>query len=130
VVAAAVVGAEIVRHLGYLGLMRRVVGFSAAQLWESYAPAAFASLGVAVAIAATRRAFVGQVPTVLVFAAELAAGALALALCIRFCPLPGIRRELRMRLDAGGLLGGAGGLRRRMAPLVVGRAEPAAGRQP
>jgi O-antigen/teichoic acid export membrane protein len=130
VIAAAVVAAEIVRHLGYLGLMRRIVGFSAAQLWESYAPAAFASLGVGLAVEATRRAFVGQVPTGLVFAAELAAGALALVLCIRVCPLPGIRRELRMRLDAGGLLGGAGGLRRRMAPLVVGRAEPAAGRQP
>jgi O-antigen/teichoic acid export membrane protein len=130
VVAAAVLAAEILRHVGYIGLMWRIVGFSAAQLWESYAPAAYASLGVVLAIAATRRALVGQVPTILVFAADLAAGALALALCIRFCPLPGIRRELRMRLDAAGVLGGAGGLRRRLAPLVVGRSEPAPERQP
>jgi O-antigen/teichoic acid export membrane protein len=130
VVAAAVLAAEILRLVGYLGLMWRIVGFSAAQLWESFTPAAFASLGVALAIAATRRALVGQVPTMVVFAAELAAGALALALCIRFCPLPGIRRELRMRLDAAGVLGGAGGWRRRLAPLVVGRPEPAIGRQP
>jgi lipopolysaccharide exporter len=120
VVAAAVLVAELLRHLGYLGLMWRIVGFSAAQLLASYAPAAFASLGVASAIAATRRALVGQVPTMLVFAAELAAGALMLALCVRFCPLPGIRRELRMRLDSAGVLGSTGGWRRRLAQLVVG----------
>jgi len=130
VVAAAVLAAEILRHVGYIGLMWRIVGFSAAQLWESYAPAAYASLGVVLAIAATRRALVGQVPTVLVFAAEFAAGALALTLCIRLCPVPGIRRELRMRLDAAGVLGGAGGWRRRLAPLVVGRPEPVPERQP
>jgi O-antigen/teichoic acid export membrane protein len=130
VVAAAVLAAEILRYVGYVGLMWRILGFSAGQLLESYAPAAFASLGVTLAIAATRRALVGQVPTMLVFAAELAAGTLALALCIRFCPLPGIRRELRMRLDAAGVLGGAGGWRQRLAPLVVGRPEPALERQP
>jgi lipopolysaccharide exporter len=130
VIAAAVLVAETLRHVGYLGLMRRIVGFSAAQLWESYAPAALASLGVVLAIAATRHALVGQVPTGLVFAAELAAGALALTLCIRLCPLPGIRRELRMRLEAASVLGGAGGLRRRLMPLVVGRPEPAPERQP
>jgi O-antigen/teichoic acid export membrane protein len=130
VVAVAVLAAEILRHVGYVGLMWRNLGFSAGQLWESYAPAAFASLGVALAIAVTRHALVGQVPTGLVFAAELAAGALTLALCIRLCPLPDIRRELRMRLEAAGVLGGAGGLRRRLAPLVVGRPEPAPERQP
>lgn len=129
VVAAAVLVAELLRHLGYLGLMWRIVGFSAAQLWASYAPAAFASLGVTLAIEATRRALLEQVPTMLVFAAELAAGTLMLALCIRFCPLPGIRRELRMRLDAAGVLGAVGGWRRRLASLVVGRFEPAAERQ-
>jgi lipopolysaccharide exporter len=130
VVAAAVLAAEILRHVGYVGLMWRIVRFSARQLWEAYTPAAFASLGVALAIAATRRALVGQAPTMLVFAAELAAGALALALCIRFCPLQGIRRELRMRLDAAGVLGGADGWRRRLVPLVVGRLEPAQEGQP
>jgi lipopolysaccharide exporter len=129
VIAAAVLAAELLRYLGYLVLMWRTVGFSAAQLWASYVPAAFASLGVALAVAATRRALVGQVPTVLVFAAELAAGALTLALCIRFCPQPGIRRELRMRLDAAGVLGSAGGWRRRLAQLVIGRSEPAPERQ-
>jgi hypothetical protein len=130
VVAAAVVAAEILRHVGHVGLMARIVGFSAAQLWESYAPAAFANLGVASAIAVTRHPLVGRLPTMLVFAAELAVLALALAVCIRICPPPGIRRELRMRLDAGGVLGAADGWRRRPAPLVVGRLEPAPKRQP
>jgi len=130
VVAAAVLAAELLRQVGYVGLIWRIVGFSAAQLWESYAPAGFASLGVVLSIAVTRHALVGQVPTILVFATELAAGALALALCVRLCPLPDLRRELRMRLEAAGVLGDAGGLRQRLAPLVVGRPEPAPERQP
>ena len=39
-------------------------------------------------------------------------------------PMPAIRRELRMRLEAAGVLGGDGGWRRRLATLAVGR-EPA-----
>jgi lipopolysaccharide exporter len=123
VFAAAVVAAEILRHVGYLGLMRRIVGFSMTELWASYAPAAFASAGVALAIGVTRGVLVGAVPTLVTFAAQVVAGAVAVALCIRLCPLPAIRRELWMRLDAAGVLGGAGGLRRRLAPLVLGRPE-------
>jgi O-antigen/teichoic acid export membrane protein len=121
VVAAAVLAAELLRQVGYIGLMWRIVGFSAAQLWESYAPAGFVSLCVALAIAVTRHALVGQVPTGLVFAAELAAGALALVLCIRFGPLLAIRRELRMRLTAAGVLASVGGLPWRLAQLILGR---------
>jgi hypothetical protein len=55
-----------------------------------------------------------------VFGAEAAAGVLAFALSIRLCPLPAIREELWMRL------GEAGGLRWRLASLVLGRPEPAA----
>ena len=98
----------------------------AAQLWASYAPAAFASARRRVGRRGRpARALLGQVPTLLVFAAELAAGALALALCIRFCPLPGIRRELRMRLDRGRGARRRRRLRWRLAPLVVGRPESA-----
>jgi hypothetical protein len=56
-----------------------------------------------------------------VFAAEVVAGALALVLAVRVCPLPAARRELWLRLTAAGLLGSADGLRRRLAPLVLGR---------
>jgi lipopolysaccharide exporter len=125
VIAAAVAGAEVARHVGYLGLMRRVLELSAAQLWQAYGPAAIASVGVALAIALTRQALAQDVPTLALFASEVGAGALALALCIRFCPLPAIRRELWMRLTAAGVLGGVDGLRWRLAPLVLGQPEAA-----
>jgi hypothetical protein len=46
---------------------------------------------------------------------------LALAVCVRLCPMPAVRHELRLRLTASGLLGATGGLRSRLAPLVLGR---------
>ena len=77
-----------------------------------------------VAIAAVRHAVASTTPTLVTFAAEVAAGAAALLLCIRFCPLPAIRRELRLRLSAAGALGGVSSLRWRLAPLVLGQPEP------
>jgi O-antigen/teichoic acid export membrane protein len=121
VFAAAVAAAEVLRQIGYLGLMRRVVGITGAQVWASYAPAAFASVCVALAITSVRRALVDEVPTLVTFAAELAAAAFALLLSIRFCPFPAIRRELRLRLTGAGVLGDIGGLRWRLAPLVLGQ---------
>jgi hypothetical protein len=61
------------------------------------------------------------VPTLLAFAAEVVAGTLALALCVRLCPRPAVRHELWLRLTASGLLGATGGLRSHLAPLVLGR---------
>jgi O-antigen/teichoic acid export membrane protein len=125
VFAAAVAAADMLRLVGYLVLMRRIVGLSMAQLWASFAPAVFASLGVVVAVAVVRNAFVGDMPALLVLAAEVAAGALALALCIRLGPLRAIRRELWMRLTAAGVLGSSTSRsRRRLATLILGRAEP------
>jgi len=125
VFAAAVAAGEMLRHLGYLALMRRLVGLEASQVVRSYAPAAFASPGVAVTIAAVQRALAGSLPSLLALAAEIAAGALALALCVRFSPIPGIRRELRMRLTVAGALGTVGGMRWRLAPLLLGPHDPA-----
>ena len=62
VFAAAVAAAEVLRHVGYLGLMRRVVGLTMTQVWASYAPAAFASAGVALAMAVIRRALATEAP--------------------------------------------------------------------
>jgi lipopolysaccharide exporter len=121
VYAAAVVAAELIRLVGYLGLMRRLVRFTVADLWASCVPAAFASAGVALAVAATRVLLVGAVPTLPAFAAEVVAGTLALALCVRLCPRPAVRHELWLRLTASGLLGATGGLRSHLAPLVLGR---------
>src|SRR6266540_312368 len=123
--AAAAAAGEMLRHLGYLALMRRLVGLEASQVVRSYAPAAFASAGVAVTIAAVQRALAGSLPSLLALAAEIAAGALALALCVRFSPIPGIRRELRMRLTVAGALGTVGGMRWRLAPLLLGPHDPA-----
>jgi hypothetical protein len=120
VFAAAVAAAEFLRHVGYLGLMRRVVGLTRIQVWESYAPALVASAGVAVAVAAVRGALATETPTLVTFAAEIAAAALALSLCIRFCPMPTVRRELRLRLTDAGVLGGVGSGRRRLSGLVLG----------
>ena len=119
VVAAAVAAAELLRYVGYLALARRVLGVPSARLWQAHVPAAFASAGVALAVGATRWSLSGHTRPVVVLAAELGAGALALALCIRFCPVAAVRSELWMRLDAAGVLGAVGGLRWRLASLVL-----------
>ena len=121
VFAAAVVAAELIRLFGYLGLMRRLVKFTLADLWASCAPAVFTSAGVALAVATTRVLLVSAVPTLVAFAAEVVAGTLALTVCVRVCPLPAVRHELWLRLTAAGLLGAAGELRWRLAPLALGR---------
>ena len=125
VVAAAVAAAELLRYVGYLALARRVLGIPLARLWQAHVPAVFASAGVALAIAATRWALTGHVRTLVVLGAEAGAGALALALCIRFCPLPAVRSELWMRLAAAGVLGEVGGVRWRLASLVLAAPDPA-----
>jgi O-antigen/teichoic acid export membrane protein len=124
VIAAAVAAAELLRYLGYLALARRVLGMTSTRLWEAHAPAVFAGVGVALAVAAVKWALTGQGRPLVVLVAEAAAGAIALALCIRFCPLRAVRVELRMRLDAAGLLGRADGPRRRLASLILGAPHP------
>ena len=125
VVAAAVAAAELLRYVGYLALARRVLGMPTARMWQAHVPAVFASAGVALAVAAASWALSGHVRPLLVLGAEAGAGALALALCIRFCPLPAIREELWMRVTAAGMLGAAGGRRWRPVSLVLGPADPA-----
>ena len=96
VIAAAVAAAEVFRYVAYLALARRVLAIPSAQVWRAHIPGAFAAIGVAVAISVTKWVLRGHAPTLVVFLAEAVAGALALALCIRFCPLPAIRHELWM----------------------------------
>jgi lipopolysaccharide exporter len=124
VFAAAVAAAEVLRYVCYLALARRVLGRPSARMWQAHVPALFASAGVAMAVAGTRWALAGHVRAVFVLVAEVGAGALALALCIRFCPLPAVRSELWMRLAAAGVLGEVGGLRWRVASLVLGPPDP------
>ena len=119
VIAAAVAVAELLRYLGYLVLARRVLELPAAQVWQAHVPAVFASAGVALAMAAVHWVLTGA-PAVALLAAEIMAGALALALCIRVCPTPAIRTELQFRLASAGLLGPSHGRRRRLALLLLG----------
>lgn len=119
VISAAMAVAKLLRYLGYLGLARSVLKLPAAQVWQAHVPAVFASVGVALAVAGTRWALTGA-PILAVLAAEITAGALALALCIRVCPAPAIRAELHHRLASAGLLGPPDGRRRRAVSLVLG----------
>ena len=120
VFAAAVAGGELVRLVGYLGLMRSLLRLAPAELARSYGPALLASAIVGLAVLAARQLLAGVAPSALVLLGEIAAGTLALGLCLRFSPIPGVRRELRMRLQVAGALGTAGGLRWKLAPLVLG----------
>jgi lipopolysaccharide exporter len=125
VIAAAVAAAEVLRYVGYLMLARRVLRLPWKWVWHAHFPAAFASATVALAVAAARWALAGHTPNLVVLCAEAAAGGLAMALSIRLCPQPAIRKELWMRLTATGVLGEAGGLRWRLPSLVLGPASPA-----
>ena len=127
VFAAAVTAGEVLRQAGYTGLLGRVLGLPVARVWRAYAPAAFTSAGVALAVAGARVALAGRAPALVTLAAELVTGALGLVLCIRLGPLAGVRRELGMRLEEAGLLGRSGGARRRLAALVLGRPEAVTG---
>ena len=124
VIAAAVAAAELMRYLGYLVLVQRVLELRATQVWRAHVPAGFASAGVALAIAGVHWALAGAW-TVAALGMEIVAGALALAVCIRVCPTPAIRTELQLRLAPAGLLGPPDGRRRRVASLVLGRPDPA-----
>jgi lipopolysaccharide exporter len=124
VIAAAVAVAEVLRYVGYLILARRVLGLPRARVWQAHFPAAFASAGVALAIAAASWALAG-VPALVVLTAQITAGALALALCIRVCPAT-FRAEFRLRLVSAGLLGASGGWRWRMVRLVLGKPDQSA----
>ncbi|NMO90291.1 lipopolysaccharide biosynthesis protein [Actinomycetospora sp. TBRC 11914] len=119
VIAAAVAVAELLRYLGYLVLARRVLELPAARIWQAHVPAFFAVVGVALAITAIRWALGGS-PPLAVLAAEMTAGALALALCIRLCPVPAVRAQIQYRLASAGLLGPSHRRRRRVASLVLG----------
>jgi O-antigen/teichoic acid export membrane protein len=126
VIAAAVAIAEVLRYLGYLILGRRVLALRRAQVWRAHFPAAFASAGVGLAIAAAGWALAGA-PSLAVLAAQITAGALALALCIRICPAPDVRAELWLRLVSAGLLGAPGRWRWHLARLVLGKRDQSAG---
>ena len=118
--------ARISATLCWLGGYSRL---SAARMSQAHFPALFASLGVALAIAAARWILPGA-PSFALLATEIMVGALALALCIRVCPTPAIRAELQFRLAATRLLGPPRSRRRRAASLVLGPSDRAVAEGP
>ena len=62
-------------------------------------------------------------PSLAVLAAQITAGAFALATCIRVCPVPDARAELWLRLTSAGLVGASGGWRSLLARLALGKPE-------
>ena len=66
-------------------------------------------------------ALAAEAPTLVTFAAEVVAADVGAGAVRPVLPAPAIRRELRLRLAAAGVLGDVGGLRWRLAPLVLGR---------
>jgi lipopolysaccharide exporter len=128
VIAAAAAVAEVLRYVGYLILARRVLGLRRTQVWQAHFPAAFASAGVGLAIAAAGWALSGA-PSLAVLMVQITVGALALAFCIRLCPAPAVRAELWLRLVSAGLLGASGGWRWRLARLVLGKPDQSLERQ-
>jgi PST family polysaccharide transporter len=120
VIAAAVAAAEVIRYLGYVVLVKRVLSLPAAGVLDAHLPAAASSGAVALAIAAAGRLTTGHWPVLLVLTAEMVAAALALILAIRFLPMTTVRTELRLRLGGAGLLGADGGRRARLAQLFLG----------
>ena len=119
VIAAAVAAAELLRYLGYLVLVRRVLELSTARLWHAHLPGLFAGVVVALTIGAVRRALVGA-PSLAVLVVEITAGALALAVCVRLYPAPAVRPDLWYRLASIRLLGPPRRRPRRAAALVLG----------
>jgi lipopolysaccharide exporter len=101
VYAATLAGGEVVRHVAYVLVLRRIVDLDAGALVRRYVPAAATAALTAVPIAAARAALPPLgVPAALVLVAEITAGALALAACLRYGPLWAVRRDLRDRLPA------------------------------
>ena len=121
--AASVTVSELARLLAYLGLMRRILVLRLPHVTRALGPALLASGIVALAVAGARQVLLGSAPVGVVFAAEVAAGAIALVLCLRLGPMREARAELGRRLDDVGLLGRHGGRFRRLTVVVIGEAE-------
>jgi O-antigen/teichoic acid export membrane protein len=122
--AWAIAAGELIRHLGYLLLLRRVVGLRGADVWQRYVPAIAAAIPVAAAIAAVRLGLLSLgAPLVAVLAGELVTGAAVLAAGVRLGPFAVLRGDLRDRV---GPLVGASSPAVRALDWLLGPPMPAA----
>jgi O-antigen/teichoic acid export membrane protein len=118
--AAALLGAELFRHGGYVLLMRRVLGLSPRDSAGAYLPALAAAAAVALVLAGVGLA-AGSLGALPALTAQVLAGAATLALLARFGPLAGVRRELSAHLGRAGFFDGELGRGRR---LLAGLVQP------
>ncbi len=117
---AALAGAALWVHLGYLLLIGRLLQMPARTPVLAYAPAVLAGAIVAGAISLARLPLVADhVNDVVVLVVEVLVGAIALPLMVRFGPLTAVRDEIGLRLHNAGLTSGSG-RRARWARRLVG----------
>lgn len=121
--ASVLLVGEVLRHVAFVVLVRKVLDLSRSDLWQAYAPAAFAAATVALLVASARLLIVpAGPPTFVVLGAEIATGALALAIAIRCNPVAAVRHLIRTRLRNAGVLRPGRPLVTRLADLVLGAA--------
>lgn len=117
--ALALAVAELVRHAGYLLLVRRQVGLGLRDVFRAYGPAVVAAAVVALLVAGGRQLTL-EAPVVVTLATEVGCGALGLAFGIRLNPFRETRREIWSRLAAAGVVGPGKPTISRLVRLLVG----------
>ncbi|CAN5895089.1 lipopolysaccharide biosynthesis protein [soil metagenome] len=117
--AAALAVGEIVRHVMYMILLRRVLGLSVAAQLRAYVPALVATACVAVAMWPARLGLVAMnVPLVIRLVVLVFLGGAALLTGLRTPPLRQVRRELLQRLGMTGWLSKSAWVRRLVSLLL------------
>lgn len=118
--AAALAAAEAVRHVAYMGQLRRLVDLRLRDLARAYTPALLTAPVVAGAVALARAAVLETpAPVAVALAVEIAAGGLSLLLALRMLPIRALRAELALRLRAAGVADRLGGTPRRVVEWLL-----------
>jgi O-antigen/teichoic acid export membrane protein len=119
--AVALAVSEILRHLAFTWLLRRLTGLRFGDVAMAYAPAITTAACVAALVYLGRLTLhIPGVPLQVVLAVEMVCGGIALALGIRFNPFRRVRDELFERMIAAGLIGKRRSWKTRAAMLLVG----------
>lgn len=120
--AAAFAIEEVVRWVAYLFVTRSVAQMSNADLRYAYVPGIAAALWVGALVAGGRWVMLSVgAPDVVTLLAEVALGAVGLAVFVRFGPFRAVRTQLSTRIVAGGIATPeAGGARWRVVRALLG----------
>jgi hypothetical protein len=119
--AAALAATEIIRHVAYQVLLRRLIAVRFTDLWRAYVPPFVAAIWTAALIAAGRQtAMILQLPSAIVLVIEILLGMVALTTFVRWSPFAGVRGLLGLQMAAAGMLNPARPARLRVAGLLLG----------